>query len=244
MPHIVSNSKSIFVPGRLITNNVLVAFETLHYMHYNKIGRDEAMTLKLDMSKAYDQVEWKFLEAIMSKMGFHHRWIALMLECISTVSYSILVNEEPHGYIQPSRGLRQGNPLSPYLFLLCAEGLHFLVKKADMDGAVQGISICRGGPKITHLFFADDSLFFSKATTIACNKIQEILGQYERAFGQQVNRDKTTIYFNKATTLTTQNAIKEALGVPIIRQYEKYLGFPSLIGRNRSESFTQIKERV
>jgi hypothetical protein len=150
LPRIVSDSQSTFVSGRLITDNVLVAFETLHYMHHNKIGRDGAMALKLDMSKAYDRVEWLFLEKIMSQMGFYQKWISLMTKCINTVSYSILVNDEPHGYIQPSQGLRQGDPLSPYLFLLCAEGLHSLIQKAKMDGDIQGISLCRRGPKITH----------------------------------------------------------------------------------------------
>ena len=213
-------------------------------MHHNKIGRDGAMALKLDMSKAYDRVEWRFLEKIMSQMGFHQKWISLMTECISTVSCSILVNGEPHGYIQPSRGLRQGDPQSPYLFLLCAEGLHSLIQKAKMDGDIQGISLCHGGPKVTHLFFANDSLLFSKATPRACETIQGILSHYERASGQQVNKDKTAIYFSKHTPKASQNVIKEALEVPIIRQYEKYLGLPSFVGRNRSESFTQIKERV
>ena len=233
-----------FVPGRLITDNVLVAFETLPHMHHNKIGREGAMAMKLDMSKAYDRVEWSYLEQIMKKMGFHQKWIGLMTECISTVSYSILINGEPHGNIHPSRGLRQGDPLSPYLFLLCAEGFHSLLKKAESTGDIQGVSLCRGGPKITHLFFADDSLLFAKATTTACEKIQSMLGQYEKASGQQVNRDKTTIFFSKAVPIPTQNAIKESLNVPVIRQYEKYLGLPSLIGRKRAESFTQIKERV
>uniref|UniRef100_A0A2N9GYK3 Reverse transcriptase domain-containing protein n=1 Tax=Fagus sylvatica TaxID=28930 RepID=A0A2N9GYK3_FAGSY len=204
-------SKAPGPDGRLITDNVLVAFETLHHMHHNKIGREGAMAMKLDMSKAYDRVEWSYLEQIMKKMGFHQKWIGLMTECISSVSYSILINGEPHGNIHPSRGLRQGDPLSPYLFLLCAE---------------------------------DDSLLFAKATTTACEKIQSMLGQYEKASGQQVNRDKTTIFFSKAVPIPTQNAIKESLNVPVIRQYEKYLGLPSLIGRKRAESFTQIKERV
>jgi hypothetical protein len=100
------------------------------------------------------------------------------------------------------------------------------------------------GPRITHLFFADDSLLFSRATLGDCAKIQEILSTYERASGQQVNRDKTTLFFSKGTSMNTQDSIKTTLGVPIIRQYEKYLGLPSLVGRNRSASFSQIKERV
>ncbi len=127
---------------------------------------------------------------------------------------------------------------------MCAEGLHSLINKAGRDGDIQGVSLCREGPKITHLFFADDSLLFSKATPTACETIQGILDKYEKASGQQVNRDKTTIFFSKNTPEASQNVIKEALEVPIIRQYEKYLGLPSLVGRNRSASFTQIKERV
>jgi hypothetical protein len=131
LPKILSASQSAFVPGRLITHNVLVAFETLHHMHTTKIGRDGAMALKLDMSKAYDRVEWVYLESIMRKMGFHPRWVSMIMMCISTVSYSLLVNGEPHGYFNPTRGLRQGDPLSLYLFLLFAEGLHSLITQAS-----------------------------------------------------------------------------------------------------------------
>lgn len=99
-------------------------------------GKTSFMALKLDMSKAYDGVEWIFLEQIILRMGFREAWVALIMECITTVSYSILVNGEPKGLIKPSRGLRRGDPLSPYLFLFCAEGLNAILRRVVLNGEI------------------------------------------------------------------------------------------------------------
>ena len=99
------------------------------------------MALKLDMSKAYDRVKWQFLDKLMEKLGFDKKWIDLIISCISTVSFSILINGVPHGLIHPQRGLRQGDRLSPYLFLLCTEGLHALIQQAAKNGAITGVSL-------------------------------------------------------------------------------------------------------
>ena len=104
----------------------------------------------------------------MKRMGFNEKWVELVMKCVSTVTYSLLINGEPIGNIKPSRGIRQGDPLYAYLFLLCSEGLHRMIKKAADDGDIQGVSICRNGPKLTHLFFVDDSLLFCRATTQEC----------------------------------------------------------------------------
>ena len=106
LPSIVSENQSAFQARRVITDNILVAFETLHYMKTQQNGSTGFMALKLDMSKAYDRVEWSFLECLLRKLGFHNRWVDLMMECITTVSYSILINGEPSQTIYPSRGLR------------------------------------------------------------------------------------------------------------------------------------------
>ena len=204
LPNIISEHQSAFLKGRLITDNILVAFETLHYMKNHNSENSGFMALKLDMSKAYDQVEWSFLKAVMSQMGFQDRWIGLVMECITTVTYSILVNGEPSGEIRPSRGIHQGDPLSPYLFLLCSEGLHRMIQKAMEKGDIQGVSICRNGPKLTHLFFADDSLLFCRATTHECEKVMDILSSYEKVSGQKLNRDKTSLFFSKSTPNAVQ----------------------------------------
>ena len=97
-------------------------------------------------------MEWRFLEQILLRMGFQESWVALIMECITTMSYSILVNGEPKGLFKPSRGLSQGDPLSPYSFLFCAEGLNAIIRGAALKGEIQGFSSCKRGPKITHLF--------------------------------------------------------------------------------------------
>ena len=139
---VIDDSQSAFVPGRLITDNVLVAFKTMHYIDQRKKGKEALMAIKLDMSKAYDRVEWVYLEAMMRKIGFHERWISLMMMCVTSVSYSVLINGEPKGRIVPSRGLGQGDPISPYLFLLCAEGLSAMLNKEEGEGQPRGIAVC------------------------------------------------------------------------------------------------------
>jgi hypothetical protein len=159
LPHVISQSQSAFIPGRLITDNIIAAYETMHTMHTRMWSKVGYMGIKLDMSKAYDRVEWGFLEVVMAKMGFPTRWIKLVMECVKTVSYAIVVNGNPVGYIKPSRCLRQGDPLSPYLFLICAEALSSMLTRAENNGVITGVPTSKKGPRISHLFFTDDSQF-------------------------------------------------------------------------------------
>ena len=133
--------------------------------------------------------------------------------------------------------MRQGDPLFPYLFLLCAESLSSLIHKSTEMGTLQGLQVCKRSPHITHLFFADDSLLFCNATTADCDEIQRLLMVYERATGQQVNRQKTSLFFSPNTPAEIREKLRQRFGADIIRQHEKYLGLPSLVGRNKRNTF-------
>ena len=184
LPKLVSKSQSAFMSDRLISDNIIVVLETLHHLNTKKKVKTGYMAIKLDMSKVYDRVEWAFLEKLMAKLGFDNRWISFVSSCIRSVSFSVLVNGEPHGNFIPNRGLRQGDLLSPYLFILCAEGLHSLIQQAKISSSIKGVSLCSMGPKVSHLFFADDSLLFCRANSQEGSTIMEILKQYEEALGQ------------------------------------------------------------
>ncbi|KAL2935618.1 hypothetical protein RDABS01_018736 [Bienertia sinuspersici] len=182
LPNLISDHQSAFV-RRLITDNVLVAFEIFHAMKRRNKGKEGIVAMKLDMSKAYDRVEWSFLEQVMKKMGFGAEWIRRVIDCVASVSYSVKWNGKVEGNIIPSRGLKQGDPISPYLFLLCAEAFISLLTKATEGGRIHGARVCREAPRVSHLFFADDSILFTRATLQECSTIAEIISLYERASG-------------------------------------------------------------
>ena len=157
---IIDKSQSAFVQGRMIFDNIMVAHESVHSMMNKNSGGTEWLATKMDMSKAYDMVEWDYLASIMRVMGFASRWVDMIMACVRTVTYSTVINGRQWGHIIPSRGLRQGDPLSPYLFFIAAEGFLSLIKDSAKEGKLQGFVATRNGPKVMNLFFADDCLIF------------------------------------------------------------------------------------
>ena len=244
LPHIISPTQSAFVLGRLITDNVLVAYETLHTMHARQKGKKGSLALKLDISKAYDCVEWQFLQKIMEKMGFPAVWIDRVMSCVTTPSFSILVNGKPYGMVHPTRGIKQGDPLSPYLFLLCVEGFTALLAKAELEGRIRGVSICRGAPRVTNLLFADDSLLFCRASQTEGEAIMEILQTYANASGQCINLEKSSVYFSTNTIGVQRQQLLHILGLKEVLKFDSYLGLPTLIGRAKYHTFSYVKDRV
>ena len=149
--------------------------------------------MKHDISKAYDRVEWAFLQGIITKLGFLEKWIQWVMGYVTTPSFSILINGKAYGNIHPSRGIRQGDPLSPYLFLLYAE-VTSLLEKVELDGRIKDASICRRAPRISNSMFVDDSILFCRAICGEVEVINEVLQTYANASGQYINMEKPSIY--------------------------------------------------
>lgn len=158
-------------------------------MKYDKV--------KADMSKAYDRVEWGFLKAIMEKMGFYGRWVQLIIKCVTSMRYQIKVNGSYIKQFWPSRGLMQGDPLSPYFFVIYAGGLLALIHDAKRRGRFIGIKVCAATPSITHLFSADDSMLLMKAEMKEAFELFGILSLYENCLGQCINFKKSVIVFSR-----------------------------------------------
>lgn len=183
LPHIISLTQNAFIPGRLITDNVLGVYEMLHTMHMGMWRKKGYMSIKLDMSKAYDREKWRFLGAIMRNMGFNERWIHLTMMCVTTVQYAIIVNGDPCGHIILTRRIRQGDLISPYLFLLCAEALSSLLTHANREWLLTGVPTSKWGPKISHFFFVNDSLLFCRTNRAQWNILAKILQVYKETSG-------------------------------------------------------------
>lgn len=190
--------------------------------------------MKLGISKAHDRIEWPYLRAILLKLGFSPLWTNLVMAMVTTVLYSFIINGCPRGYLHSSRSLLQGDPLSPYLFLLCAECLSALLAKSKRDDLLTGISICPGAPTVNHLLFADDSLLFSQANEIDCLLIAKVLYDYESASGQKVNLQKSEICFSRNIKSPLHARLGALLGVRVVNYHEKYMCMPFFVGRNRS----------
>lgn len=150
-------------------------------------GRVGEVALKIDISKAYDRMDWGYMKSVMLKMCFDARWVNWMMMCLNSVAYTVLINGEGVGPIKPGRGLRQEDPPSPYLFIICVEGLTALLKRPEVMGEIHEVKVCRGAPLLTHLLFSDDYFLFCRAEERESLVLHDILNTYEKASGQSIN---------------------------------------------------------
>ena len=188
---VISPYQNAFIKGRQILDGSLIANEVID--SWKKRG-EKGLICKLDIEKAYDSINCQFLLKVMHKMGFGPKWIGWMWSCISTVKYSVLVNGVPAGFFSSTKGLlRQGDPLSPYLFVMGMEVLSALITRTVEGGFIYGCRIWRGRGQtvnISHLLFADDTIVFCEAKKESLLYLSWILFWFEATSGLKINLNK------------------------------------------------------
>ncbi|XP_015946638.1 uncharacterized protein LOC107471660 [Arachis duranensis] len=240
----VVGTESAFVGGRLIQDNLVIVQEMFHALNKKGMNASRNLAIKIDMNKAYDRLEWSFLEAILRAFGFNLYWIELLMKCVRQVSYKIKINGLLSSTIEPQRELRQGDPLSPYLFIIAAEIFTILMDKAREEGRISGVKIAPTAPAISHLLFAYDCIIFSKDSEEEIFQLINILNMYTAASGQRINLDKFGITFGNQISIRSRVDIKEILGLSAWDRPGKYLGLPAHWGRSKNRALSWIEDKV
>uniref|UniRef100_A0A2N9I8D0 non-specific serine/threonine protein kinase n=1 Tax=Fagus sylvatica TaxID=28930 RepID=A0A2N9I8D0_FAGSY len=219
---LISPSQNAFVKGRQILDSVLIANECLD----SRTGVPGVLC-KLDLEKAYDHVNWDFLIYLLCRCGFSERWRCWILFCLSTVRFSVLVNGSPCGFFQSTRGLRQGDPLSPMLFVIVMEASSKLLDKAIEEGSLAGFSVSGGSNEpmtVSHLLFADDTLIFCDVDPSQLLYLRVILNRFEAASGLRINLGKSELV--PVRDVADIENLAAILGCKTSSLSMKYLGLP------------------
>ncbi|XP_071727348.1 uncharacterized protein [Rutidosis leptorrhynchoides] len=191
IPNLVGFEQSAFIKGRNIMDGALIANETLEYLKNHKL---KSLIFKVDFEKAFDSLSWEFLVEIMTIMWFGGKWRKWIISCLSSASISVLVNGSPTNEFKLERGVRQGDPLSHFLFILAAEGLNVLTKMAVQNNVFKGVEVGQNKVPISHLQYADDMIFFGQWNENNLCNLMKLLKCFELSSGLKVNYHKSILY--------------------------------------------------
>lgn len=239
LPSLVSENQGAFVPGRNIAACALLASEFL--LDFNTQRGTQKACVKLDISKAYDSVQWDTLWWILQEVGFAQEWIRLVKECVSTTSFSVLVNGASAGMFRGGNGLRQGDPLSPLLFTLVMECLTLLMDEAENKMEFKTFTV-KGTMVMSHIIFADDVLIFALENNKNLLKLMEVLHVFGELTGLMVNKQKTNIYFSSACGDT--ETILSDVNIEEAELPTRYLGFPLAGGNLKCAHFEPCLDQL
>lgn len=237
---IISPSQKGFVLGHHTLDAIITTHELLHSMdRCNYVGT----ALKLDISKAYDKVIWDFVPKVLTKFGFDHSVTNLIIECVTTIKYFVLVNGSPFGFFFAGRGIRQGDPFSPYLFIIITDVLSRNFNNLLSKGSIKGIKATSSLEPTVIQQFVDDTFLFGKAFVVEARKCKNCLNNYIACSGQCINYNKSMIYFFN-NTLNLQAQVTAILGflngsLPLV-----YLGLPLTIKEVTPNFWNSILERI
>eukprot|EP00253_Pinus_taeda_P019493 PITA_19493 len=221
LPLLISPEQTGYVEGRQIMDGIILSNEVIHSL---KILKKPGMILKLDLSKAFDKLSWNYITQMLLAFGFNPTWTRWISNLISSPSFSVLLNGTPSTPFRPSHGIRQGDPISPFFFVLMAEGLSCLLSSAISSLALKGISL-HGHNPLSHQQFVDDTMLFGHPSSQEAKVFKYLLSLFSEASGTSINASKSQIFFFN-TQVTTQRNIARTLGFTIASLPSKYLGAP------------------
>ncbi|WMV45633.1 hypothetical protein MTR67_039018 [Solanum verrucosum] len=242
IPLLISDNQFGFVRGRSITESIMLAQEITHDIKRPKEG--DNVVIKLDMTKAYDRVSWSFTCLVLRRLGFGEFFIDLVWRTMSNNWYSIIINSHRHGFFHSTRGLKQGDPLSPALFILGAEVLSRMLNNILQNPIYRGFNMEPKGPQINHLSFADDVIIFTSSDTDSLRLIMATLEEYEHTSDQLINKEKSHFMVPSNTPQDITNNIQQVTGFTQKDSPITYLGCPLYIGRQRIIYYSQLVEKV
>lgn len=222
MDALVDTSQATFVPGRVITDNILLSHELVK--GYGRKGISPRCVLKIDMQKAYDSVEWVFLEQILVSLNFSDIFVKWIMGCVRTVSYSVLVNGKPTKLFEARKGLRQGDPLSPFLFVMTIEYLSKLLKQLGKLYDFNFHPKC-AKMNLIQLGFADDLLLFFRGDVMSVHMLSDRFQSFSKVSGLIANLSKSSVYYG-GVTHEVQNEIHNLLGISKGELPIRFLGIP------------------
>jgi hypothetical protein len=240
---LISPFQTGFVPGRNIHENIIVAREMMHSM--NKMnGKKGAFAIKVDLAKAYDKISWEFIWRILMEIKIPKEIINIIMHAVSSVTTNVKWNGARAEYFKPRRGIRQGDPISPYLFVLCMDKLSHLILQSVSEGKWIGIKAGRRGPMVSHLIFADDLLLFGEASERQMKAVIETLECFCSMSGQKVSQDKTSIIFSKNVAKGMRLKLLQISGFKETNDFGKYLGVPLLGRAPKKTDYQYILDQV
>lgn len=207
-------------------------------------GRKGSLSIKIDLEKAYDRLSWNFIRNVLDEIGLPQKLINLIMECITSPAFSVLWNGEVSGDFHPSRGIRQGAPLAPYIFVLCMEKLSHMIVDSVHDRAWIPIKAGRSGPVISHLIFADDLLLFAEASVSQMTHVLQVLDVFCSSSGHQINKQKTSIFFSRNVSMELRNDLSSRSGFSLAEGIGRYLGSLPYVGRNKRSRYKTIIDKM